>query len=330
MHELKYYGKEIKNIFQLLGSKENDITKSIAWAMCQCDEFTRLFIKECLNIDIENSKDISIHTQEVTKENGVTDIEIICLQKFHIIVEAKRGWHLPTEEQIQKYINRKDFKQVSLRKIVTMSECTKDYAEINLPFKEKQGVSIQHLSWKDIYKLANNAIKKSSNNEKNLLRQLMNYLEGIMTMQNQRDNLVYICTLSDTEPKDGKMSYREVTKKYNKYFHPVGRGYPKEPPNYIAFRYNGKLQSIHHIDKYEVVYNIHEKIDEMPDKYEDYGLYLYDLGKAIIPPVEVKSFIKGKDKAMWRNASGWAALDLLLTCDSIKEAIELTKKRINE
>lgn len=33
---LKAYGEEVVSIFQLIGDKENDITKSIAWALNKC------------------------------------------------------------------------------------------------------------------------------------------------------------------------------------------------------------------------------------------------------------------------------------------------------
>ena len=35
MGELNAYGSKVTSIFQLIGTLENDITKSIAWALCQ-------------------------------------------------------------------------------------------------------------------------------------------------------------------------------------------------------------------------------------------------------------------------------------------------------
>ena len=33
MAELTAYGKDITNVFQLIGNKEDDITKSVAWTL---------------------------------------------------------------------------------------------------------------------------------------------------------------------------------------------------------------------------------------------------------------------------------------------------------
>ena len=35
MGELNAYGSKVTSIFQLIGTLENDITKNIAWALCQ-------------------------------------------------------------------------------------------------------------------------------------------------------------------------------------------------------------------------------------------------------------------------------------------------------
>ncbi|MCG2728873.1 MAG: hypothetical protein L6276_01100, partial [Acetobacterium sp.] len=46
------------------------------------------------------------------------------------------------------------------------------------------------------------------------------------------------------KPESFGLSWIDIVEKRNKYFHPMGmNGWPKEPPNYIAFRYYGKLQS---------------------------------------------------------------------------------------
>ena len=101
-------------------------------------------------------------------------------------------------------------------------------------------------------------------------------------------------------------------------------GWPKEPPNYIAFRYGGQLQSIHHIEGYVVTKNLHSEIKEMPDVQKDNEFFVYSLGEAIIPSKTVKT---GKIYASGRK---WAMLDTLLTADTIYEASEISKQRMNE
>ena len=68
------------------------------------------------------------------------------------------------------------------------------------------------------------------------------------------------------KPENCDLTWIEIVEQKKKYFHPFGiNGWPKEPPNYIAFRYNGKLQSIHHIESYTVTKSLHSAIIEMPD-----------------------------------------------------------------
>lgn len=206
-----------------------------------------------------------------------------------------------------------------------MSECSEDYANTYLPFKAVNGIPVVHLSWRKLYELANSAKAISRISQKNLLKELMKYLGEIMTMQAKESNWVYVVSLSTSKPENCDLTWIEIVEQKKKYFHPFGiNGWPKEPPNYIAFRYNGKLQSIHHIESYTVTKSLHSAIIEMPDveKVDEY--FVYNLGEPIIPLKTVKT---GNIYASGRK---WAMLDTLLTADTIYEACEISKKRMNE
>ena len=41
------------NIFQLIGDKENDITKSIAWALNKCPVFMKKVVYEIFGIEVD-------------------------------------------------------------------------------------------------------------------------------------------------------------------------------------------------------------------------------------------------------------------------------------
>ena len=112
---------------------------------------------------------------------------------------------------------RSDFRKAAVQNkaIVSMSECSVEYAKDNLPFVEVNGITVKHL-----------------------LEELKEYLGGIMTMQTKDSNWVYVVVLGSGKPDNCDLTWVEIVKKYNKYFHPIGgNGWPKEPPNYIAFRY---------------------------------------------------------------------------------------------
>jgi len=100
----------------------------------------------------------------------------------------------------------------------------------------------------------------------------------------------------------------------------VGGTWPKEPPNYIAFRYAGKLQSIHHVEDSEVFTNPHDEFTEIPSKeWEPH--FLYTLGAAFRPGHNVPM---GK---IFPNGRVWCMLDTLFTSKTISQARDLSKQR---
>lgn len=323
MSELKAYGNNVDSIFQLIGDKENDITISIAWVLNKCPVFLCSIINEIFNIRI-NPDETIIYYQKYDTKTGITDIEITDRNEFHIIIEAKRGWILPGAEQLTKYSLRDDFKNSSVpnKSIVTMSECSEEYARNNLPFLNVNGIHIKHLSWKTIYDYAEKSKSNSNNEQKKLLNELKIYLGGIMTMQTKESNWVYVVSLSRTKLSNSPISYIDIVKKYNRYFHKIGKnGWPKDPPNYIAFRYDGKLQSIHHIESYVVSRNMHDEIEEMPDEEWDDNHFIYRLGPAIIPQKEIKT------GSIHRATRVKAMIDTLLTSNTISEAVDISNNR---
>lgn len=324
MATLESYGKEIHSIFQLLGDKENDITLSMSWALAKCSEFLKALIISIVGM-APPSDEISILNQRYDADAGITDIEITDFQTFHIIIEAKRGWILPSADQLTKYSLRPDFQNAPYgnKYIVTMSECTQAYATAHLPFREINKIPVKHLAYREIYQLAKTVRPVSNNEQKHLLDEFCEYLKGLMTMQKLDSNMVYVVALGTKTPDRCSLTWIDIVQKYNKYFCPVGgNGWPKEPPNYIAFRYYGQLQAIHHIDGYTVTRNLHDEIPEMPDEVLDANHYVYKLGPAIKPAKTVKT---GK---IFRNGRVWAMLDTLLICDTISDARDLTQSRL--
>ncbi len=323
MNEFIAYGRKISSVFQLIGTLENDITKSIAWAFCQCPSFSKIVFDELLDIDC-NSDNITIRYQQSEKDKGITDLEITDNELFYVIIEAKRGWILPGADQLLLYSTRKDLcnSNAKHKAIISMSECSMEYANTYLPIKNANGIPILHLPWKKLNSYALIAAEKSTHAQKRLLNELMTYLGGLMSMQPQSSNWVYVVSLSYDKAGDSDLSYIDIVEKKGKYYHPLGiNGWPKEPPNYIAFRYDGRLQSIHHIEKYDITKNMHDLIPEMPDIEWDTTHFVYTLGPAIKPVKTVKT---GRIYASGRK---WAMIDLLLTSDTIAEACDLSYKR---
>ena len=268
------------------------------------------------------------------RTRGITDLEITDNQKFYIIIEAKRGWVLPREPQLRLYSERSGFisSPAKVKAIVSMSECTEDYAKKRLP--TVPGTTVLHLPWMTICDLAGELRMKTAGKQNYILGELERYIKRIMTTQNKDTNWVYVVSLGLKEveitPAKGEkrtagIAYVDIVRKYHKYCCPVGGGkggWPKEPLTYIAFRYHGKLQSIHHIEKYTVTDNLHPFVPEIPDVELSETHFVYELGPAIIPP----KVIRTGDKIVMSNRV-WAQLDTLLTSDTITEAMEISKAR---
>jgi hypothetical protein len=172
--------------------------------------------------------------------------------------------------------------------------------------------------------LAGVARKSAGHKEKRLLDELLTYLGGLVTMQNVDSNWVYVVSLAPGTPEGWGISWIDIVREKHRYFHPAeGGGWPKEPPNYIAFRYRGRLQSIHHIESYEVVADVHAKMPEvLSEGWEPH--FLYTLGPAFRPDSEVPT-----GPTIHRATRVWCMLDTLFTCSTIAEARDVSRARWN-
>jgi hypothetical protein len=247
------------------------------------------------------------------------------LEQFHVIVEAKRGWSFPSIAQITKYVSRESFKnKVGFKKLMVFNESTREFTSAHFSHESIEEIPIEVLSWRLIKDIVLRSKSIGRDFENRILKELEYYLGTVSTMRRKQSNRVYVVSLGGMPP-GWSISFIDIVLKYNKYFHPVGGGkggWPAEPPNYIAFRFHGKLQSIHHIDEYEVFRNPNQHFNEIPnaDNWEPH--YLYHLGPAIRPAHEVKAGPK-----IVRSMRVWAELNLLLTSSTIQEARDLTQNR---
>jgi hypothetical protein len=321
MPDLLLHSRPVKSIFNLLGEAENDITFSLGWALSKSPGLLRNFLKKAMLASRRcDPNKMVVALQEFRKNSGITDVEIRD-ESLHVIIEAKRGWNPASVQQLKKYVPR--FRETKAEEpvIVTMSECSEDYAR-EYGVIEVDGIPVRHISWWEMNSLSH--INGASHAEKRLMQEFRNYLATIVNMQPQESNWVYVVSLGDREWAPG-LTYIQTVEKRRKYFHPYGgvRGWPKEPPNYIGFRYHGVLQSIHHIENWEVIKNFHLHFPESPDEEEE-PYFLYKLGPPIRPSRELKS---GK---VVRSMRVWAMLDLLLTSKTISDARVASDKRAEE
>ncbi len=175
----------------------------------------KAFTKQ-IGIEVVVPDETTILYQQFEKtgdENGYTDLEITDNRSFHIILEAKHGWILPGSEQLTKYAHRPSFINgyAKEKRIVSVSECSQEYARHNLPFScTDNGIPVSHFSWKDLKQLTDSARADANNEQKHLLEEFSVYLGGIMSMQNKSSNYVYVVALSSQNIPGQEFSWIDI------------------------------------------------------------------------------------------------------------------------
>jgi hypothetical protein len=321
--QLRVGSARISTVFDLLGHDEDSTSLAIAWGLHQCPELLRRFLEASLSWKGPvNEAQIVIHRHEVA--GGITDIEIIQEGRFHLIVEAKRGWRLPGRRQLERYASRQSFRQsrARVKGLLSLSECSPEYAGAHLPGRAIRGFPLRHLSWRQLVDVAESSRKASGLHQRRVLDQLIGYLRSLMTSQDQESNLVYVVALSADTEKGWSVSWIDVVRKHRRYFHPIGSRWPSDPPNYLGFRYSGQLQSVHHVERYEVIEDLSRACAGIP-KMPVPPHFLYHLGQPILPPHEVRT------GNLYRNQRVRCAIDLLLTSKTIAQARDRTRNRLS-
>lgn len=325
MPDLLLYNRPVKTFFELLGTKEDHISYAFGWCLSRSANLLSLFISKALNsaISLSMAEETTIMLQVSEEKKGRTDFELILPNEFAVVVEAKKGWLLPDNVQLEKYSLRTAFNTSGLTCIVSLSECKPYYANCYLP-NVINGIPVVHIGFSEVSKLIKVARHQTKSiHEKENLIQFYQYINRVYSMQKLDSNFVFVVSLGSGFPENWSLSWIDIVKRENKYFHPVGNGWPKEPPNYIAFRYKGQLQSIHQIEEYEVSKNLSKSFPNVTPRAADHEPhFIYKLGPAFKP-----SEVKPTGKGIYPNGRVYCMLDTLFTSNTISEAYLETKRR---
>jgi hypothetical protein len=311
-------GKPIGTIFDLLGRKEDDMTYALGFVASRSSRFAAGLVAAVGGPSGE-PRDGTVRLQEVDRE-GRTDVEIEWTGQFHAVFEAKRGPWLPTEEQLRKYVTRLKGNTAAIQRLVTITNAPSEYANATLP-RTLDGIPVVHLSWRDVRQIGRAARVDESNRNKTLLAEFDTYLKGILGMENARSNMVYVLSLGGGGVWG--LNFRDVVTRQHSYFDPVKR-YRPGLPNYMAFRYDGQLQTIHHVEGTTVFANPRSVLEGADDcQVEPH--YLFRLGPPIKPPHAVPN-----GPSVRQASRVWCMLDLLLTSATITDALRETKRRLGD
>ncbi|CAJ1503724.1 hypothetical protein [[Mycobacterium] burgundiense] len=142
-------------------------------------------------------------------------------------------------------------------------------------------------------------------------------------MRSVADSWTFCVVLNQQKPGNGGAhTFLDFVTRKKVYFHPYGvGGWPTEPPNFLAFRWDGGVQRIHRVNRSEVVTSLLERWPDIPATPETERPHLvYKLGPQLPPMAPVPN------GGIYPNGRVWMLLDQLQTCKTVHKAAETSKK----
>ena len=313
MADITRHGAEVSSVFDLIGTDENDLTASLGFALTKSPALLDAIVRRVWPEASSVGSDVGF-ALEVRAEDGRTDLEIR-LGDALLIVEAKRGWLLPGVSQLRRY-TRRISSDVGAGALISLSQASRELAAYHLP-SEVGGVPVRHLPWVDVMADIAIASRGRRGQERLWLDEFHAYLQGVIRVRQPYDSRTYCVVINNELPAEGgQHTFREYVTDANTYFHPFGTlRWPTEPPNFLAFRWDGAVQRIHRVAHFEVVPTLREKYPTMSESPKTMSPHvIYDLG-ARLPPLEPIP-----NGAQYRASRIWVLLDLLQTSATLEAA----------
>lgn len=306
---LSLHGREMNSVFSLLGSDENDLTAALGWTLAHSPRLLQVLTAELSPRPTEPTIMIDL---EVTDGAARTDLELHGAD-HGVIVEAKRGWQLPTVEQLALYASR--LKGIPVAHLLTLSDCSPEWTKLQLP-SSVEGITVTHLPWSHVMRHLATARRGTGGHERVWLDQLETFLKEALRMIAVNNAEVYCVVLSHARPGDGgPHTYREVVEQ-GFYYYPYGwgHGWPPIPPNFLAFRWENQVQRVHRVIDYEVIPTLQDRWPDIPPIDDtDRPHLLCRLG----PALRMDPLPTGIN---YRANRIWVLLDQLFTARTLQEA----------
>jgi hypothetical protein len=312
---LSTYGRHVPSVFDLLGRGEVHLTSALGWTIAESPTLARsLWTRLSLPGDPYNL-DVAL---EVADDEGRTDLELVT-NDVRVIIEAKKGWLLPGDLQLRRYVGRFTADRHSL--MVTLSDSSHDWAASELR-DSVGGVPVVHLPWDDVrsdIRAARRNAKRPA--ERFWLQQLSTYLAGATAVRDPAEQWVFVVVASLDKPgKGGSRTFRDFVTTERAYFHPFGKNWPKRPPVLMGFRWGGQVRQVNRVVHSEVVPNLQARWPDIPRDEEtaDQPHAIYDLGPDIpIPRIPTTG--------VYQARRVWVLLDQLLTQPTLVDAEKASK-----
>lgn len=318
MPDLTLHGADVHSVFDLLGHNENDLTSALGFTFKNCPRFLAAVLARLSSqLGAPLSEPVSI-AMEVRDKKGRTDLEIRLTDGL-VICEAKRGWLLPSTPQLSKYAGR--IRRGRNGVLVTLSQASHALAA-KLP-AEVRGVPVLHLPWTEVLEAISEVRPACRGRERFWLDELQSYLTEVIRVRSVADSWTY-CVALNRQRTGGKkdLTFIEWVTDALTYYHPYGiSGWPTEPPNFIAFRWDGAVRRIHRIEKADVYPTLLDRFPDLPATELTMRPHaVYKLSKRPLPPHEPI-----KNGAQYRAIRLWVLLDQLQTADTLASAHKRTR-----
>ena len=97
---LRLFGSEPTSVLALAGDHENSATFALGWVIERSPAFLKLIVADAIGPSWAPGEEVVIDLQRHDEHGGFTDVEVVCKDVCHIIIEAKRGWTIPGEAQL--------------------------------------------------------------------------------------------------------------------------------------------------------------------------------------------------------------------------------------
>jgi hypothetical protein len=308
-------------VFHLFGTSEDDLTRALAWTISQSDKFSKVLL-ERLDLPFALGDVEGLAVQRGVKSRGRTDIELRTNRSL-IIFEAKLGWNLPSERQLNTYelriLDEINSGRIETGALVTLSECSKEWALAKLPAGEL--LPRRHLTWQVVVETAELAAARAGFHEKKLLRDLAAYLRSATSMHDDPSSqMTWVVPVTNDSADGSALNFIETVKAG--YYYNKAEKVPKSPFNFIGFRWNSALREIRYVRSRQLFTDPRDVLPTIFEESGDWGeCELFELGPAIVPTDPVpygKLFQPGYHRAL---------LDCLLTAKTVAEARDESRKR---
>jgi hypothetical protein len=230
MGELTRYGRNSASVFDLLGRGEVDLTAALGWALTRSPALLGALWER---LGMPGDPSAVEAALEVADDLGRTDLELTRPDAL-VVIEAKKGWLVPGEVQLSKYLGR--FDAFGAQLLVNLSDSSAEWAHHQLP-DHVGGVLVRHVLWDDIRVDVRAARQATRSPERLWLNKFSNYLMGATAVRDVADHWVFCVVVSSASADVGGRTFRDFVLEERIYFHPYGgsNGCPKRPPKFMAF-----------------------------------------------------------------------------------------------